>query len=117
MALVALPPLKALGSRRRGCKKASCTRAGLRKLFSPRCTYDDAEAVQNALFQRKIEVPVKVLSEQLYVRVQSALVSLVGFCFGPHSSTDAVLLACVVQASLRTSTTTLRTAPSCMRVK
>ncbi|CAE7461073.1 dcakd [Symbiodinium pilosum] len=51
MALVALPPLKALGSRR--------------------CTYDDAEAVQNALFQRKIEVPVKVLSEQLYVRISA----------------------------------------------
>ena len=38
-----------------------------------RYTYDDAEAVQNALFQRKIEVPIKVLSENLYVRFFEAL--------------------------------------------
>eukprot|EP00439_Symbiodinium_sp_Y106_P031667 s5183_g3.t2 len=51
MALVALPPFKTLQDRR--------------------YTYDDAEAVQNALFQRRIEVPVKVLSGNLYVRISA----------------------------------------------
>ena len=39
-----------------------------RSRIAVRYTYDAAEAVQNALFQRRIEVPVKVLSGNLYVR-------------------------------------------------
>ncbi|CAE7029039.1 unnamed protein product [Symbiodinium sp. CCMP2592] len=53
MALVALPTFKALQDRRQ------------------EYTYDDAEAVQNALFQRRIEVPVKVLSGNLYARISA----------------------------------------------
>lgn len=53
MALVALPPFKALQDR------------------GQQYTYDAAEAVQNALFQRRIEVPVKVLSGNLYVRISA----------------------------------------------
>ncbi|CAJ1356161.1 unnamed protein product, partial [Effrenium voratum] len=48
MALVQLPELKALPPGRHG--------------------YDEAELVQNALYARKIEVPVKALSGKLYVR-------------------------------------------------
>lgn len=36
-------------------------------------TYEHAEAVQNALFQRQIEVPVKVLSGRLYVRISAQI--------------------------------------------
>ncbi|CAJ1392814.1 unnamed protein product [Effrenium voratum] len=51
MALVQLPELKALPPGRHG--------------------YDEAELVQNALYARKIEVPVKALSGKLYVRVSA----------------------------------------------
>jgi len=34
-------------------------------------TYEQAEVVQNALFRRKIEVPVKALSGRLYVRISA----------------------------------------------
>merc|ERR1711933_60473 len=33
--------------------------------------YPHAEAVQNALFKRNVEVPVKVLSGRLYVRISA----------------------------------------------
>lgn len=36
--------------------------------MSLRQTYEEAEAVQNALYTRNIEVPVKALSGKLYVR-------------------------------------------------
>lgn len=54
MALVELPELPAFGP------------AGENGL-----TYEHAEAVQNSLFRRSIEVPVKALSGKLYVRTSS----------------------------------------------
>jgi len=52
MSLVELPPIPALGSQ---------------DAFE----YAHAEAVQNSLFQQKIEVPIKVLSGKMYVRISA----------------------------------------------
>lgn len=55
MALVELPTLPMLG----GAQDAQG------------CAYEHAEAVQNALFARRIEVPIKALSGRLYARISS----------------------------------------------
>lgn len=59
MALVELPALAMLGA---GSGSSP-------EVF----TYEHAEAVQNALFNRSIEVPVKVLSGRLYVRISAQI--------------------------------------------
>lgn len=56
MALVEVPPLPMFG-----------TGSNAPEAF----TYEHAEALQNALFSRRIEVPVKALSGRLYVRISA----------------------------------------------
>lgn len=59
MALVELPPLPMLGG-------------------AAPLAYEHAEAVQNALFERRIEVPVKALSGRLYVRLSAHIYNHIG---------------------------------------
>lgn len=60
MALVELPTLSALGG-------------GGGEGYA----YEHAEAVQNALFRRRIEVPVKALSGRLYVRISAHIYNVI----------------------------------------